>query len=93
VEIEANNAAFLTGAGFIHLAAKGHGMQRDVVTVTIINKDTHREIHRDGVDCGVWWLVVVVVLVFLVVQRLRACECQIKWKSREIQRLDETCLG
>lgn len=41
VEIQAHNAALLTGAGLVHFAAKRHGMQRDVVTVIDTNTNTH----------------------------------------------------
>jgi len=32
VEVEAHHTALLTGTRLVHLAAEGHGVQRDVVT-------------------------------------------------------------
>lgn len=42
MEIEPDHAAFLARTGLVHFATKGHGMQRDVVTVGATHTHTQR---------------------------------------------------
>lgn len=43
MEVEAHHAALLAGTRLVHLAAKGHGVQRDVVTTPEKPVQNHKQ--------------------------------------------------
>lgn len=56
MEVKAHHAALLAGAGLVHLAAEGHGVQRDVVTTPGMITNTEMRWNTDCEHASVgWW--------------------------------------